>query len=124
MIRIYLIVAVAILIMDSVWLSLQYDYNVNIIKNVQKSPMKIRYLPAALVYVILPIAVTYFAIMQSKSLKESMLKGALLGLSIYSVYDLTNLATFEKWTIRLALQDISWGTLLCSVAAGIGYKLK
>jgi uncharacterized membrane protein len=124
MIRIYLIVAVAILIMDSIWLTLQYDYNVNIIKNVQKSPMKIRYIPAALVYVILPIAVTYFAILQSKSWKESMIKGALLGLSIYSVYDLTNLATFEKWTVRLALQDIAWGTFLCSVAAGIGYKLK
>ena len=124
MIRIYLIVAVAILIMDSIWLTLQYDYNVNIIKNVQKSQMKIRYIPAALVYVILPIAVTYFAILQSKSWKESMIKGALLGLSIYSVYDLTNLATFEKWTVRLALQDIAWGTFLCSVAAGIGYKLK
>ena len=124
MIRSLLIVAVAMLLMDAVWLTFQYNYNANIIKNVQKSVMKMRYVPAALVYLIMPIAVTYLAIVPSKTIQESVQKGALVGLAMYGVYDLTNLATFDNWTTRMAMQDIAWGTFLCSVNAGIGYKFK
>jgi uncharacterized membrane protein len=124
MIRSLLIVAVAMLLMDAVWLTFQYNYNASIIKNVQKSVMKMRYIPAALVYLIMPLAVTYLAIVPSKSIKESVQKGALVGVAMYGVYDLTNLATLDGWTTRMALQDIAWGTFLCSVTAGIGYKFK
>ena len=124
MIRSLLVVAVAMLLMDAVWLTFQYNYNANIIKNVQKSVMKMRYVPAALVYLIMPIAVTYLAIVPSKTIQESVQKGALVGLAMYGVYDLTNLATFDNWTTRMAMQDIAWGTFLCSVTAGIGYKFK
>jgi uncharacterized membrane protein len=124
MLRPLLVVAVAMLLMDAVWLTFQYNYNANIIKNVQKSVMKMRYVPAALVYLIMPIAVTYLAIVPSKTIQESVQKGALVGLSMYGVYDLTNLATFDNWTTRMAMQDIAWGTFLCSVTAGIGYKFK
>jgi len=124
MLRSLLVVAVTVLIMDSIWLNIQYNFNTSIIKNVQKSVMKIRYIPAALVYVLIPVAVTYFAILQSKSLHESIKKGALLGLCIFGVYDLTNLATFDNWTMRLTIQDMAWGTFLCGVSAGVGYKFK
>ena len=124
MIRSLLIVAVAMLLMDAVWLTLQYNYNASVIKNVQKSIMKIRYIPAALVYLIMPVAVTYLAIVPSKNIQESVQKGALVGLAMYGVYDLTNLATFDAWTNKMAMQDIAWGTFLCSVTAGIGYKFK
>jgi hypothetical protein len=35
--------------------------------------------------------------------------GALFGLVLYSVYDLTNLAVLEKWTARMALADMALG---------------
>lgn len=124
MIRSFLIVAVAMLIMDALWLTFQYSYNASIIKNVQKSVLKMRYVPAALVYLIMPVAVTYLAVFQSRTLQESTQKGALVGLAMYGVYDLTNLATFDNWTTRMALQDMAWGTFLCSVTAGLGYKFK
>jgi uncharacterized membrane protein len=124
MLRPLLVVAVAMLLMDAVWLTFQYNYNATIIKNVQKSVMKMRYVPAALVYLIMPIAVTYLAIVPSKTIQESVQKGALVGLAMYGVYDLTNLATFDNWTTRMALQDMAWGTFLCGVTSGIGYKLK
>jgi uncharacterized membrane protein len=124
MLRPLLVVAVAMLLMDAVWLTFQYNYNATIIKNVQKSVMKMRYVPAALVYLIMPIAVTYLAIVPSKTIQESVQKGALVGLAMYGVYDLTNLATFDNWTTRMVLQDMAWGTFLCSVTAGIGYKFK
>jgi uncharacterized membrane protein len=124
MIRSFLIVAVAMLLMDAVWLTFQFSYNASIIKNVQKSVMKMRYVPAALVYLIMSLAVTYLAILSSKTMQESVQKGAMVGLAMYGVYDLTNLATLDAWTPRMAIQDIAWGTFLCSVTAGIGYKFK
>ena len=78
MIRSLLVVAVMMLLMDAVWLTFQYNYNATIIKNVQKSVMKMRYIPAALVYLIMPIAVTYLAILPSKTIQESVQKGGLL----------------------------------------------
>jgi uncharacterized membrane protein len=124
MIRSLLIVAVVMLVMDGVWLTFQYNYNASIIKNVQKSVMKMRYVPAALVYLIMTIAVTYLAIVPSKTIQESVQKGALVGLAMYGVYDLTNLATLDAWTNRMAIQDIAWGTFLCAVTAVIGFKFK
>lgn len=32
---------------------------------------------------------------------------------LYGVYDLTNLAILEKWTLRMTLADIAWGSILC-----------
>jgi uncharacterized membrane protein len=124
MIRSFMVVAVAMLMMEAVWLTLQYNYNASVIKNVQKSVMKMRYVPAALVYLIMPLTVTYLAIVPSKNIQESVQKGGLLGLAMYGVYDLTNLATFDNWTTKMAIQDMAWGTFLCSVTAGIGYKFK
>ena len=42
---------------------------------------------------------------------------ALIGLLVYGTYDLTNMATLRHWSLRLALVDIAWGTLV-SAAAG------
>lgn len=46
--------------------------------------------------------------------------GAALGFFCYATYDLTNLATLERWPVRLALVDMAWGTLLSGIAATAG----
>ena len=48
---------------------------------------------------------------------EAVLRAALIGLLVYGTYDLTNMATLRHWSLRLALVDIAWGTLV-SAAAG------
>ena len=45
--------------------------------------------------------------------------GALYGLVLYGVYDLTNLAVLEKWTVRMTLADIVWGCVLCGTISVI-----
>ena len=53
-----------------------------------------------------------------------LMYGALLGLSSYSLYNLTNFATYpSKWSVELALADTLWGTLLTGVTAYIMYKI-
>lgn len=43
--------------------------------------------------------------------------GALFGVALYGVYDLTNLAVLDKWTLRLSIVDIAWGGVLCGSAS-------
>jgi uncharacterized membrane protein len=50
--------------------------------------------------------------------------GALLGFIIYSVYDLTNYATLDKWTMHMTVMDILWGTALCGITTALFIKYK
>jgi uncharacterized membrane protein len=38
---------------------------------------------------------------------------------MYGVYDLTNRAVLEKWSLRLTLADIVWGCVLCGMTSAI-----
>jgi uncharacterized membrane protein len=50
-----------------------------------------------------------------------LLMGAVLGLVAYGTYDITNLSTLKGWSVKLAVIDIAWGTVLTAVSATIGY---
>jgi uncharacterized membrane protein len=52
---------------------------------------------------------------------EAVFLGAVFGLCAYGTYDLTNLATLQRWPLRLALVDMAWGTLLTAMSALAGF---
>gem|GEM_PF-783025 len=117
-IKMFFIVLIFIALMDFIWLGL-------ISKNIYFSEMKpivrtdgksiIPNWPAALlVYHLLALAVVLFilpAISNQESLVTKVLVGAFMGLIIYGVYDLTNYAILEKFTLKIALIDMAWGTI-------------
>lgn len=77
--------------------------------------------PAALLYALCAGGLLAFAIVPAQSLPRAALAGAFLGLVVYGVYDLTNLAVLAGWTVRVALADMAWGTVVCAAAASVGY---
>jgi len=111
----------SMLILDALWLTFRKSYHESLIKSVQGAPVNLRIIPALLVYILVPIAVAYFAVIPSKSLKESLIKGAFFGFSAYALYDLTNLSTLKGWTTEMAIIDTTWGTLLCAASAAAAY---
>jgi uncharacterized membrane protein len=113
--------AATMLILDALWLTFRKSYHESLLKSVQGSPVSLRIIPALLVYILVPLAVVYFAVDPSKSLKESLVKGGLFGFSSYALYDLTNLATLKGWTTEMAVIDTTWGTLLCAASAAAAY---
>lgn len=114
----------SILTMDAFWLTFNYKYHAKLFETVQKSPMTVRLIPAALVYLLIPLALYYFAIQPSKSEKDAVIKGSLLGLSMYGLYDLTNLATLKGWTTEMAIKDTLWGTFACGAGSLVGFYFK
>jgi uncharacterized membrane protein len=51
---------------------------------------------------------------------KALWTGAVLGLTAYGTYDLTNLATLRGYTTRIAVIDLAWGTFVTAVAAAGG----
>jgi uncharacterized membrane protein len=78
-----------------------------------------------LAYVLLALGVALYVLpkFQDKHIGlETFGTGALLGLIIYGVYDLTNYATLAKWPPNLVVVDMLWGMVvygLTSLLAGL-----
>jgi uncharacterized membrane protein len=59
-------------------------------------------------YVFILLAFKYFIINKKMSSKDAFI----LGLVIYGVFDMTNLALFDKYNINTAIIDTLWGATL------------
>jgi len=51
------------------------------------------------------------------------MKHFLLGIIIYSVYDLTSLALLKNWSVKTAIIDTLWGGILFTLTTLAVYKL-
>jgi uncharacterized membrane protein len=117
------LIALAVMVLDAFWLTSNHSYHVTVFAALQSQPLAIRWIPALLVYAVIIGAVWYFAVRPATNWTEAATSGALLGFSMYGVYDLTNYATLVKYPIRYALTDMAWGAVLCGSAAAIAYSL-
>jgi uncharacterized membrane protein len=50
---------------------------------------------------------------------EGLLWGALFGLVVYGVYDLTNFAILKSWSLSMTIVDTLWGTIACGLSGYI-----
>jgi len=85
------------------------------IKNIQKTPLELRWYSVVITYIILITGLFYFIIFPNKSVAE----GAFFGAVMYGVFDFTNHAIFKNYNLSLALIDMAWGTLLCAITTFI-----
>ena len=77
-------------------------------------------------YLLYAAGLTYFGVMPGLKASSAVLalgQGALFGLMAYATYDLTNLAVLNGFTLRIALIDLAWGTVLSGVTAWIASSL-
>jgi uncharacterized membrane protein len=72
---------------------------------------------AWIIYVLLGAGVAVFAVSRADSAGAAAMLGALLGLVIYGVYDLTNYSTLAAWPFAVTLADIAWGTFASAAIA-------
>jgi uncharacterized membrane protein len=103
-----LISAIVFISIDFFYLNLMKSYFFKQIKIVQGSEPKMNFLGAALCYLFLIVGINYFIIKPCKSVNEAFL----LGIVIYGVYETTNYALFNKWSILTVFMDTLWGGLL------------
>ncbi|MBI5201424.1 MAG: DUF2177 family protein [Elusimicrobia bacterium] len=84
------------------------------------------YWPAAFAfYALYGAGILYFCAepaLRSGGLRAAALHGAALGLLVYGVYDLTNMAVLSNWGGLVSAVDVSWGVVLTTLAACAAYK--
>ena len=108
-------------VLDAGWLTLRNTYHQSLFKSIQGSALQVRWLPALLIYILMPIALYLWA--KGTTVREAATKGALVGLVLYAFYDLTNYATLQGWTLDMTITDILWGVLVCAAGAIAGHYL-
>uniref|UniRef100_A0A6C0IG13 DUF2177 family protein n=1 Tax=viral metagenome TaxID=1070528 RepID=A0A6C0IG13_9ZZZZ len=110
-----LISAIVFLSLDFIYLTLMGNYFKKQIQSIQGSELKINLLGAAICYVFLIFGINYFIIKPNKSVNEAFL----LGIVIYGVYETTNYALLENWSILTVFLDTLWGGILFAVTTYI-----
>lgn len=118
------IVVPIFLLLDLIWLGLImkdfYARELGDLARRQAGSFSPRWGAAFAVYLLIPTGLVVFASPASDATwLNAVGRAALFGLVLYGVYDLTNLAILEKWTLRMALADIAWGTTLCGILGGV-----
>lgn len=116
----YFISLILLLVLDGAWLGFMVNrfYKPNIQHLMGDS---VNFIAAAVFYLIYTFGVTYLITAQSegKPLWNVFLSGAVLGLTAYATYNLTNQATLRDWPTIITLVDSTWGALLTGlVSAG------
>jgi uncharacterized membrane protein len=95
----YLAIALLIMVLDLPWLILTQPY----VTKMFGTELTLRLLPAIVVY----LALAYLV-----KLPKKASEAFLLGLTVYAVYDFTNLATLKRYDWRFACADSIWGGVL------------
>ena len=106
------------LLLDVIYLTTFRNWYNNQIRSVQGSDVKMKIVPAILVYILLVFGLNYFILSE----KRPILDAFLLGLVIYGVFDLTNMAIFDKWNIKSVILDTLLGGVLFALTTFITYR--
>ena len=120
----HLVASLSLLVIDYVYISFISSHYHKVVKKITKDDMSFRYKPALLAYIVMLIGINYFIIKDIEliSLKENLLKGFILGLTVYGTFDFTNAALFKDYDYKTILIDITWGILLHLLTVLINYK--
>jgi uncharacterized membrane protein len=89
------------------------------------TPMTMRIMVGLLTWACIVGGSLYFVMPTlENSFFQAFFQGAVYGLVLYSVYDLTNLSIFQHWSIPMTIIDIAWGTILNGLLACLLLVLK
>ena len=104
----FILIYILLIIFDAIYFMFVKNLFDIQIKSVQGSSIKINILAFLLCYIFIAFALYYFVIRE----KKSVLYAALLGISIYAIYELTNKAILNNWKWSTVLLDTLWGGCL------------
>jgi uncharacterized membrane protein len=114
-----IISAIAMLVLDFVYLSINKKLFEDQISSIQRVALQINIIGVILCYIFLIGGLYYFILMKRRPILDAFL----FGLVIYGVYETTNIATFKKWSPFVAILDTLWGGVLMAATTFITYKL-
>lgn len=102
---------VSMLALDTLYLNMIKGHYAQMVMSIQSEAMKVKIIPVALCYLLLVVGLNHFILNENREIWEAFL----FGFVIYGVFDMTNMAIFQKYRWDLAVLDSLWGGMLMSL---------
>ena len=100
----YLIALIVYLILDILWIYLNSKMYLTNIEKIQNKIFKLNIYAAIITYIIISLYLIFLIYNDF-----SLIICVLISFFIYSIYNLTNLSTFENYSINVLIIDTLWG---------------
>lgn len=121
--KLFGVITAFVLVADFVWLSAMksfYSRELGEVLRRSADGLAPRWGAAVLVYVLIPAGIVLFVrphLSGDATPAAALGWGAVFGLILYGVYDLTNLAMLDKWTLSVTAADMAWGSGMSALAS-------
>ena len=118
----YVATAVVFLACDSVWLTRAIGFYKNELGDLIADKPNLG--AAAVFYLLYVLGIVVLVVMpatRNGGWQSALFLGGMLGLVAYATYDMTNLATLTRWSIRVTVADMAWGTFVTAVSSLAGF---
>lgn len=115
--------AAVLFAIDMLWIKGFSTLHRKVIQDVSKEPPQFRYGAGALFYIVAATCWYHFVYLKSTPSDDNWKDGGLLGLAMYSTYDLTMVAAYKQYPVWYAMTDIAWGTGAMALATHLTMKV-
>jgi uncharacterized membrane protein len=126
----YVSILVVFMALDAVWLGLVmsefYKGELGSLARRQGDALNPIWWAVIAVYLILPLGIIWFVLPRLSNpgaVLTAALWGVAYGIITYGIYDLTNYATLDGWSLRYVVVDVAWGGVICGIATIVASKL-
>ena len=123
-VKVFLFLPPLLFALDYVWLgvfaSKLYKRELGPLLRMSGNEMQPIVWAAVAVYLAIPLGILLFVLPRVNAdnlIGSALFWGALYGIVVYTVYDMTNYSLVRDWPLRVSLIDICWGGLLNSIGA-------
>ncbi len=107
---------IILLILDVIWIMIQKHRYEKLVNFVQKSPMSVNIFGSIFAYILMVVGLIVFVlpnVQKSKNkLMASLKYGGLYGLTVYGIFNATNIAIFKNYSVSTGIIDTIWGSTL------------
>ena len=107
----FILTAIILVAIEAVYLRVMLPYFDSQVKKIQGKEITPRPYSVVIVYIIIITGLYYFIIGPNKSYKD----GAFFGLVIYGIFNFTNHALLDNYSLSLVMIDLIWGMIICGI---------
>jgi len=107
----FILTAIILVAIEAVYMRAMLPYFNSQIKKIQGKEITLRPYSVVIVYIIIITGLYYFIIGPNKSAKD----GAFFGLVIYGIFNFTNHALLDNYSLPLVIIDLIWGMTICGI---------
>jgi len=130
----FIITFIVFLLIDSIWLSISGSHWNKMVQYITGQQMNdtslkkiISFSAGSTAYLFLALGILVLVVSRinpDNAWKDAMFYGSIFGLSVYGVFDLTNMVLFgPKYNIILGIMDIIWGVIVSILTSYVSFKI-